>query len=53
MAASSGFLLGLDYSEWADPTASQIATDASGNRYIFLRDKSFRGWEDDPVAERA
>jgi uncharacterized protein (TIGR03437 family) len=34
MAASSGFLLGVDYSEWADPTAVQIATDASGKLYI-------------------
>ena len=34
MAATSGFLLGLDYSEWADPTSSQIATDALGNLYI-------------------
>lgn len=24
----------MDYSEWADPKASQIATDASGNLYI-------------------
>ena len=36
MAASSGFLLGLDYSEWADPTTRQIATDASGNLYILF-----------------
>jgi hypothetical protein len=34
MAASSGFLLGLDYSEWADPNARQIASDSSGAVYI-------------------
>jgi hypothetical protein len=33
-AQSSGFLLGLDYSEWAEPNAQQIATDNSGNLYI-------------------
>jgi uncharacterized protein (TIGR03437 family) len=33
-AASSGFLLGLDYSEWAQPNAQQIATDNSGSLYI-------------------
>lgn len=34
MAVSSGFLLGVDYSEWADPTASQIATGTSANLYM-------------------
>jgi uncharacterized protein (TIGR03437 family) len=34
LPASSGFLLGLDYSEWADPAARQIATDVYGNLYI-------------------
>jgi uncharacterized protein (TIGR03437 family) len=34
MAASSGFLLGLDYSEWADRQTQQIATDGSGKLYI-------------------
>jgi uncharacterized protein (TIGR03437 family) len=34
MAASSGLLLGLDYSEWADPNARQIASDGSGAAYI-------------------
>jgi uncharacterized protein (TIGR03437 family) len=34
MAASSGFLLGLDYSEWFVPYAARIATDSSGALYI-------------------
>jgi uncharacterized protein (TIGR03437 family) len=35
-AASSGFLLGIDYSEWIlnNESATQIATDASGALYI-------------------
>jgi len=31
---SSGFLLGVDYSEWFDPNTRQIATDASGSLYV-------------------
>jgi len=34
MAASSSFLLGVDYSEWFVPFAARIATDASGALYI-------------------
>ncbi|MGB7760815.1 MAG: hypothetical protein WBL61_13360 [Bryobacteraceae bacterium] len=34
MAATSGFLLGLDYSEWFVPEVMQIATDGSGALYI-------------------
>ena len=34
IAATSGFLLGVDYSEWFDPNATQIATDSSGALYI-------------------
>jgi uncharacterized protein (TIGR03437 family) len=34
MAASSGFLLGADYSEWLAPYVTQIATDSSGALYI-------------------
>jgi uncharacterized protein (TIGR03437 family) len=34
MAATSSFLLGLDYSEWFVPEAMQIATDGSGALYI-------------------
>jgi len=34
LAASSGFLLGVDYSEWLNLGATRIATDASGNLYI-------------------
>ena len=33
-AATSGFLLGVDYSEWLTPNARQIATDRSGALYI-------------------
>ena len=33
-AATSGFLLGVDYSEWLAPNARQIATDRSGALYI-------------------
>ena len=33
-AATSGFLLGVDYSEWLNPNAVQIATDRSGALYI-------------------
>jgi uncharacterized protein (TIGR03437 family) len=33
-AASSGFLLGADYSEWLPPYIAQIATDISGALYI-------------------
>ena len=33
-AATSGFLLGVDYSEWLTPNARQIATDSSGTLYI-------------------
>jgi uncharacterized protein (TIGR03437 family) len=31
---SPAFLLGLDYSEWAEPNAQQIATDNAGNLYV-------------------
>ncbi|MGA2184710.1 MAG: hypothetical protein ABSH47_16950 [Bryobacteraceae bacterium] len=34
IAASSGFLLGVDYSEWTATNATQIATDSSGALYI-------------------
>jgi uncharacterized protein (TIGR03437 family) len=34
MAQPSGFLLGVDYSEWASTSAAQIATDSSGAVYI-------------------
>jgi uncharacterized protein (TIGR03437 family) len=34
MAASSGFLLGADYSEWLPAYVTQIATDSSGALYI-------------------
>lgn len=34
MAATSGFLLGVDYSEWAPAGATRIATDSSGALYI-------------------
>ena len=34
MAATSGFLLGVDYSEWLTPNATHIATDSSGALYI-------------------
>lgn len=34
IAATSGFLLGVDYSEWTATNASQIATDSSGALYI-------------------
>jgi len=34
VAASSGFLLGADYSEWLPPYITQIATDGSGALYI-------------------
>lgn len=33
-AATSAFLLGVDYSEWLTPNARQIATDNSGALYI-------------------
>jgi uncharacterized protein (TIGR03437 family) len=33
-AATSAFLLGVDYSEWLSPNAVQIATDRSGALYI-------------------
>ena len=34
MCESSGFLLGVDYSEWADSGATQMATDSSGALYM-------------------
>jgi len=34
LAASSGFLLGVDYSEWLTPDVTQIATDGSGALYV-------------------
>jgi uncharacterized protein (TIGR03437 family) len=34
MAQPSSFLLGIDYSEWTVPNATQIATDSSGAIYI-------------------
>jgi len=34
MAASSGFLLGVDYSEWLTPDVTQIATDGFGGLYV-------------------
>ena len=34
MAASPGFLLGVDYSEWLGLSPLQVATDRSGNLYI-------------------
>jgi uncharacterized protein (TIGR03437 family) len=34
VAAASGFLLGVDYSEWLTPNVRQIATDRSGALYI-------------------
>jgi uncharacterized protein (TIGR03437 family) len=34
MASSSGFLLGVDYSEWLPPNVQQITTDSSGAVYI-------------------
>jgi hypothetical protein len=34
MAAASGFLLGMNYSEWLLPNVTQIATDSSGALYI-------------------
>jgi hypothetical protein len=33
-AATSGFRLGVDYSEWLNPNPVQIATDRSGALYI-------------------
>jgi len=32
--ATPGFVLGVDYSEWAPPSITQIATDASGAIYL-------------------
>jgi uncharacterized protein (TIGR03437 family) len=34
MAATPGFLLGLDYGEWLDPSATSISTDGSGALYV-------------------
>jgi uncharacterized protein (TIGR03437 family) len=34
IAAQPGFLLGADYSEWAPPATSAIATDSSGALYL-------------------
>jgi uncharacterized protein (TIGR03437 family) len=34
LAQSSGFLLGVDYSEWGPPNATQIGSDSSGALYI-------------------
>jgi uncharacterized protein (TIGR03437 family) len=34
MASSSGFLLGIDYSEWMTPNAGAIAVDNSGALYV-------------------
>jgi uncharacterized protein (TIGR03437 family) len=34
LAQSSGFLLGVNYSQWTDPTACQIGADGSGALYV-------------------
>jgi uncharacterized protein (TIGR03437 family) len=34
LAQSSGFLLGVSYSQWTDPTACQIGADGSGAVYV-------------------
>ena len=36
-AASSQFLLGVDYSEWAPANVAQVATDNSGNIYVLTK----------------
>jgi len=66
MAASSGFLLGADYSEWLPAYVTQIATDSSGALYILSAlhanrnllpypcvTKTVGGREDNPVAEQS
>src|ERR1019366_8830212 len=42
-AATSGFLLGVDYSEWLSLNATQIATDKSGALYILSTFPESRG----------
>ena len=34
LAQNTGFLLGVDYSEWTDPNTRQIASDSAGDLYI-------------------